>query len=255
MKQPAWIFFGSTLFATWACAQAPAEPAKPAPLPTSPGSQPAPTTISEWADRCTDFTVNGWGFKDPKNFVKLTELFSHPDIYLEFSRRMEDPESYARVAGSMMDPRTVKNYMEWSDPVIYTKWMQASMDPNFYLEAMRPFMDPSTYLHWMALPMDQRAWSVAANMMNPAMWMKWMTAGTNPKVTGPLAKVADASMPTQWLQAAGDPANYRAWTGWSPTPTQGQNSGFTPFNPGTWFGAPRSTNLAPKLENGEGSKP
>jgi hypothetical protein len=116
-------------------------------------------------------------------------------------------------------------------------------------------MDPSTYLHWMALPMDQRAWSVGANMMNPGMWMKWMTAGTNPKVTEPLAKASDPNTSMKWLQAASDPANFRAWNGWSPNPTPGQNSGFTPFNPGTWFAAPGSANPAPAPENGEGGKP
>lgn len=254
MKHSAVILCGSLLLTNLACG-AEAAPAQAPSGDKSPGWQPAPTTINDWADRCTDTTVNGWGFKDPKNFVKLMGLFSNPDIYLEFSRRMQDPESYARIAGLMMDPRTVKNYMEWSDPSIYTKWMQASMDPNFYFEVMRPFMDPSTYLHWMALPMDQRAWSVGANMMNPGMWMKWMTAGTNPKVTEPLAKASDPNTSMKWLQAASDPANFRAWNGWSPNPTPGQNSGFTPFNPGTWFAAPGSANRAPAPENGEGGKP
>jgi hypothetical protein len=250
MKRPALILYSSILFTTLACAAEP-EPGQAPIGGKSPGWQPAPTSVSDWADRCTDFTVNGWGFKDPKNFVKLMELFSNPAIYVEFSRRMQDPESYARIAGLMMDPATAKNYMEWSDPAIYAKWMQASMDPNFYFSAMRPFMDPATYLRWMALPMDQGAWSVGANMMNPAMWMKWMTAGMNPKVMQPLAKAADPNTSMQWLQAAGDPANFRAWSGWTPTP--GQGNSFNPFNPGTWFGTPGSTTTKPGI--GEGSAP
>lgn len=254
MKQPALILYGSILLATLACAAEP-EPGQTPSGDKSPGWQPAPTNISDWADRCTDTTVNGWGFKDPKNFVKLMGLFSSPDIYVEFFRRMQDPESYARIAGLMMDPGTVKNYMEWSDPVIYAKWMQASMNPNFYFEAMRPFMDPSTYLHWMTLPLNQRAWSAGMNMMNPATWMKWMTAGTNPRVTEPLAKASDPNTSMRWLQAASDPANFRAWNGWSPTPGQGQSGSFNPFNPGTLFAAPESTTQAPAPENGDASKP
>ncbi|MGO9443782.1 MAG: hypothetical protein ACLPXB_03280 [Thiobacillaceae bacterium] len=210
-------------------------PPMPAPVERSPGWQPAPTSIGAWADRCSDFTINGWGFKDPKNFVKLTQLFSNPAIYLEFSRRMQDPESYARVAGLIMDPRTTENYMEWSNPVIYSKWMQALMDPNFYTEAMRPFMDPSTYVHWMSLSTDQSAWNVGGNMMNPAMWMKWMTAWMNPKVMEPFTKISEASASRNGVQAAGDPPNAAAWLGWGQSP--GQAGGFVPFNAGT---APRA---------------
>ncbi|MGA7180713.1 MAG: hypothetical protein WBX11_14160 [Thiobacillaceae bacterium] len=163
---------------------------------------------------------------------------------------MQDPEAYARVANLMMDPRTVKNYLEWSDPGIYTKWMQAFMNPDFYVQAMRPFMDPSTYVRWIALPMDQRAWSVGWNMMNPAMWVTWMTAGMDPKVMEPLAKAADLNTSVKWLQPAGDPANFRAWTeAWQ---TPGQGSTFVPFNAGTPFGTPGSTNEIRKLdEDGE----
>jgi hypothetical protein len=135
---------------------------------------------------------------------------------MEFARRMEDPESYARVVSLMMDPATAKNYLEWSDPAIYAKWLQALVDPNFYTAVMRPVIDPTTYLRWMALPVDQRAWSVGLNTMNPMVWMKWMTAGLNPKIISPFFKAADPSTSARWLQAAADPANIRVWAGFAP---------------------------------------
>jgi hypothetical protein len=269
MKQVELMLFSSILFtvSTWAAmpetggssqAEAgppaspqPLEPLSP-PVERSPGWQPAPTSISAWADRCSDFTINGWGFKDPKNFVKLTQLFSNPAIYLEFSRRMQDPESYARVAGLIMDPRTTENYMEWANPVIYTKWMQALMDPNFYTEAMRPFMDPSTYMHWMALPTDQSAWNVGGNMINPAMWMKWMTAGMNPKVMEPFTKGFGANSSMNEPPPVGDPPRVGSWAG-GQSPRQGGPLG--PFNWGTFFGAPGATNPAAAPQNEPGSPP
>lgn len=191
----------------------------------TPGWQPPPANVGEWADRCTDFTANGWGFKDPKNTVRLIETFTNPAIYLEFARRMEDPESYARIISLMLEPGTVKNHLEWSDPAIYMKWTQALVDPNFYTAAMRPFMDGTTYLRWMALPVDQRAWQVGLNLFNPALWMKWSTAAMNPRVTAPLAKVGDPNTTLKWLQAAGDPANFKAWNGWPPSPNGQINGG------------------------------
>jgi hypothetical protein len=253
MKHAAPIFSGSLLLASSVYGAAPA-PDRLSPAPyIVPGAQPAPTSVSGWADRCTDFTINGWGFKDPKNFVKLMQVFSNPAIYLEFARRMQDPESYSRVASLMMDPRTAKNYLEWSDPTIYLKWMQAFIDPGFYLESMRPFLDPSTYIRWMALPVDQRAWSAGVNMMNPAMWMKWMTAGANPRVSEPLVKTSDPEAPIKWLQTAGDPANFHAWTEWWQTAAKGNT--VVPYSAGPPYGMPATKSPMPGPEANSGTMP
>ncbi len=104
-----------------------------------PGWQPASGDTEAWTDRCSDFTVNGWGFnKDPKNFVKLVNLFSDPAIYLEFAGRMQDPEAYARVAKLMLDPGTAQNYLEWGNPIVYGRWMQASGDPDKAIALLMP---------------------------------------------------------------------------------------------------------------------
>lgn len=255
MKPSAWMF-STSLFLAASAHAATADQLSQDNKP--PGWQPAPTTISEWADRCTDTTVNGWGFKDPKNFVKLAELFSDPAIYLEFAKRMQDPESYARIAGRMLDPATLKNYLEWSDPVIYARWSQAFTDPNFLAAAMRPLTDVSTYMRWLALPTDQRAWSVGANMLNPGMWLKWMTAGASPKVLETLAKAEDPNTAAKWLRVASDPDNFklaRVWALPPPSPLPGVN--FPPFNPGAWYGTSASTTAPARgvPKNGEGAKP
>lgn len=186
-----------------------------------PGWQPVPASTGEWADRCTDARVNSWGFKDPKNFVRLLETFSDPALFLEFARRMEDPESYARMLSLMLEPETVRNYLEWTDPVIYAKWSQALLDPNFVTAATRPLLDPNTSLRWAALPVDQRAWSVGLNLFNPAMWAKWATAPLNPKVVAPLFKMMDPGTTVRWFQAASDPANLRSWSNLSPVSLNG----------------------------------
>lgn len=189
--------------------------------PLPPGWQPAPSSTSEWADRCTDARVNSWGFKDPKNFVRLLEAFSDPALFLEFARRMEDPESYARMLSLMLEPETAKNYLEWSDPVIYAKWSQALLDPNFATAAVRPLLDPNTSLRWLSLPVDQRTWSVGLNMFNPGTWLKWATAPLNPKVMAPLFKVMDPTTTVRWFQVASDPSNLRSLSSLSPVSLNG----------------------------------
>jgi len=232
MKSHRWLLCLSALLLVSAHA------AEFTPVYRVPGWQAPPGSVKDWADRCTDFTVNGWGFKDPDNAVKLIGLFSDPAIYLEFAQRSLDPESYARIVDTLLDPATAKNYLEWSDPVIYAKWTAAMMDPTFYLKVMRPMLDPGTYLRWMVAPMDPRWWSVGMQTMNPGVWMKWALAPVNPKVMAPLAKAADPNTGLKWSQAAADPANYRYWA-FFPAVTSGQaaipGTDAAPASPFGWF--------------------
>lgn len=248
MRSRNWLLCVPLLYAT-ASYGVVAEPGRPAAEYQAPGWQPAPANVKEWADRCTDSTVNGWGFKDPRNFTKLVGLFSDPAIYLEFAQRMQDPESYARMANLMLDPATAKNYLEWGDPVIYTKWMTALFDPNFLMSALRPGLEVGTYVRWASVPMDPRWWAVAFNTMNPAVWAKWMTAPVNPKVMEPLAKAADPNTALKWSQALADPGNYQGWTQWTAAlqgnPGEIQANGLNIFNPGTWF-APMFPGVSPQ---------
>jgi len=83
-------------------------------------------------------------------------LFSEPAIYLEFAKRMLDPVSCSRIVGQMLDPATAKNYLEWTDPAIFTKWSQALADSDFYTATLKPLSDPATLMRWATLPIDQR---------------------------------------------------------------------------------------------------
>lgn len=244
MKRQGWLLCLPALFAAsvQAADPAPAQPAAqqaPAQAPAkaqAPGWQPAPENVSAWADRCTDFTVNSWGFKDPKNTIQLIGMFSDPAIFLEFAQRTLNPESYARIAGTLLDPATASNYLEWTDPVIYTRWSAALMDPNFYTQAMQPMLDPATYMRWASASMDPRWWGVGVQAMNPGTWMNWAMAPLNPKVMAPVMKAADLNNTLKWSQAMADPANYRFLNVLSGAlPGQAAPAGTSLFNPSSLF--------------------
>ena len=204
----------------------------------TPGWQPPPATVEDWADRCTDFTINGWGFKDPKNFVKLVNTFSEPAIYLEYAQRALDPKFFFKMLGTLADPATAKNYLEWTDPVIYTRWAAGAFDPGFYTDLTLSFADPGKYLRWMTAPLDPRWWSVALNTMNPAVWVKWMTAPLDPEAFKLLAKVTDPNTPLQWSQVLTDSKSYpETWSAFlTPLNGGGPTSGADGdlFQPWTW---------------------
>ena len=110
--------------------------------PPPPAGGGASPQVQRWADRCTDFTANGWAFKSPANFLPWLDVFSDPGIWLEFARRGMDPQSYTRTANSLLDPAMVKNYLEWTDPAIYEKWAKALAEPDFITAVNATLFDP-----------------------------------------------------------------------------------------------------------------
>jgi hypothetical protein len=191
-----------------------AHAAAPGTLPQT-GSEAGTSSTQRFADRCTDFTTNGWAFKAPRNFLKWLDAFTDPAIYLEFANRSLDPQSYVRTLSSMLDPGTPRNYLEWSNPEIYNQWAQAAAEPEFYTAVNSILFDPGRLMRWVMLPVDGRAWSVLGNAINPDTWLKWLNAPIDPKTQELFAKAANPETTRLWFEALGDPKN----TPWLNIPT------------------------------------
>jgi hypothetical protein len=174
-----------------------------APLPEVASS----TSTQRFADRCTDFTSNGWAFKAPRNFLKWLDVFTDPAIYLEFANRSLDPQSYVRTFSSLLDPGTPRNYLEWSNPEIYTQWAQAAAQPEYYTAVNSILFDPGRMMRWAMLPIDGRAWHVAGEAINPNTWLKWLNAPADPKTQELFAKAANPETLQRWLEALVDSKN------------------------------------------------
>jgi hypothetical protein len=191
-----------------------AERTPPAPEQTVAAAQPS-SNVTRWADRCTDFTTNGWAFKAPRNFLKWLDTFTDPGIYLEFANRSLDPQAYVRTLSSMLDPGTPRNYLEWSNPEIYNQWAQAAAQPEYYTAVNSILFDPGRLMRWVMLPLDERAWNVVGTTLNPNTWLKWLNAPADPKTQELFAKAANPDTARLWLEALGDPKN----TPWFNLPT------------------------------------
>ena len=179
-----------------------------------PATQP-PTTVTRWADRCTNFTTNGWAFKAPRNFLQWLDVFSDPGIYLEFARRGMDPQSYVTTLSSLLDPGTPRNYLEWTNPEIYDRWAKSAADPGFYTAVNSTLFDPGRMMRWVMLPLDGKTWELAGTAINPATWLKWLNAPLDPRTQALFAKAANPETAQRWLDALGDPKN----TPWLTVPT------------------------------------
>ena len=200
------------LLSAWSLSISVAHAAPPEALPDTPPAQlqRAPETDSStqrFADRCTDFTTNGWAFKAPRNFLKWLDAFTDPAIYIEFADRSLDPQSYVRTLSSMLDPGTPRNHLEWSNPEIYNQWAKSAAQPEFYTAINATLFDPGRMMRWVMLPLDGRAWSVAGKAINPETWLKWLNAPADPKTQELLAKAANPETARLWLEALVDPKN------------------------------------------------
>jgi hypothetical protein len=178
------------------------------------------TNITRWADRCTNFTSNGWAFKAPRNFLQWLEVFSDPGIYLEFGRRGLDPRYLVASLDSLLDPGTPRNYLEWTNPDIYNKWLQAAAEPGFYTAVNSILFDPGRMMRWVMLPLDGKAWELVGTAINPVTWLKWLNAPLDPRTQALFAKAANPETAQRWLDALGDPKN----TPWLHAPTTNYGS-------------------------------
>jgi len=180
--------------------------ANDAPL-TAPEQTAQPSNVTRWADRCTNFTTNGWAFKAPRNFLQWLDVFSDPGIWLEFGRRGLDPQSYVATLSSLLDPGMPRNYLEWTNPEIYNQWAQSAADPGFYTAVNSLLFDPGRMMRWVMLPLDGKAWELAGTAINPATWLKWLNAPADPKTQALFAKAVNPETAQRWLDALGDPKN------------------------------------------------
>ena len=200
------------------CACLAASPVLAADAPT-----PAPeTNVTRWADRCTDFTRNGWAFKAPANFLQWLDVFSDPGIWLEFGRRGLDPQYAVRSLSSLLDPGTPRNYLEWTNPELYNRWGEALARPDFVTTMNSLLFDPGRMMRWIMLPLDGKTWELAGTAINPVTWVKWLTLPSDPQAQALFAKATDPETARRWLDALGDPKN----APWLHAPVSGQ--GFQP---------------------------
>jgi hypothetical protein len=165
------------------------------------------SSVTRWADRCANFTANGWAFKAPRNFLQWLDVFSDPGIYLELGRRGMDPKYLVASLDSLLDPGTPRNYLEWTNPEIYGKWAQAAAEPEFYTAVNGILFDPGRMMRWVMLPLDGQAWNLLGTALNPGTWLKWLNAPVDPKTQELFAKAADPETAQRWLEALGDPKN------------------------------------------------
>jgi hypothetical protein len=175
---------------------------------------PIPQTPEQWLDRMTDFTRNASAYRDPKVFVPWSNAVTEPGFYTQMGINMMEPNNWYRMFGSMMDPRSMTNYMQFADPNMYMKWLAASVDPNFYTALATQWADPGKMMRWAMWPMDPKLWGMMMQSLNPNMYLKWMMAPVDPKLWSLMMQPINPNLYTAWMGQALNPQTYGAWGTW-----------------------------------------
>jgi len=186
----------------------PSHAATPDHTPARPDLHTPNPEVSRWADRCTSATTNGWAFKAPNNFILWLDVFSAPDIWLEFARRGMDPQYVLRSLESLLDPATAQNYGEWTDPYLYERWLGALGQPDFLNAVTRILTEPDRLARWLSLPLDPRPWQLMFLAANPETWVKWLALPFDPRTQALVAKALDPRTAEAWRQILSDPATF-----------------------------------------------
>lgn len=163
------------------------------------------------ADKMLDPTRNASAFKDPKAFTDWATEMMNPATSMALAQKGIDPNTYVRMLAASMNPATMQNYMQFSDPNMAMKWLAAIMNPNFYTALMAPGLSPATYTNWMAAPVSPHALGMMAAPLNPAMYGNWMTAPMNPSAVNAMMAPMNPNLYMNWMGAGMNPATYGTW--------------------------------------------
>lgn len=187
-----------------------------------------PKSPEEWMTRMTDFTRNASAYKDPRVFVPWSHSVTEPGFYLTAVKGAMEPGGWLNMLNSMAHPDALRNYLGFSDPNIYTRWLQAGVDPAFYTALLTQFTDPGKMMRWAMVPLDPRVLDIMLATVNPNTYMRWGMAAMDPRTWNLMGTVMNPALYTSMLGTLADPdgaaRSSNPWLSWRPAPVMGASS-------------------------------
>ncbi len=163
------------------------------------------------ADRMLDPTRNTAAFKDPKAFEEWSRQMMNPATSMALAQKGMDPNTLLRMTAGMMNPATLQNYMQLTDPTVAMKWIAAGLNPNFYTALVGQGLNPANYLPWLTAPVSPQAINLGMQALNPAMYGNWMAAPMSPQAVNTMMAPMNPNLYMNWLGAGMNPQTYGSW--------------------------------------------
>jgi len=111
-----------------------------------------PESPEAWLARMLDPTRNGLAVKNPALFAEWLDAVTEPRFMTALASVAVSPETYANTLGKALDPATVRNWVEFADPLVYLRWMAAGLDPRFYQAIFNRMTDSGKLQRWGLYP-------------------------------------------------------------------------------------------------------
>jgi hypothetical protein len=183
----------------------------------APASAPAtsanttPTTPQEWAGKMLDTTQNAAAFRDPAAFQQWTNAMLNPATSMAMMQQGMDPNTTIRLLSGLMNPASMQNYMQFTDPNVAMKWLSAGIDPRFATAMLSQGLNPNVYSNMMAAPFSPQMMGMGTQMLNPNMYTNWMTAPMNPAAVNTMMAPLNPNLYTNWMNTGMNPNTYGSW--------------------------------------------
>jgi hypothetical protein len=169
---------------------------------------PAATNAEAVVDKMMDPTQNASAFKDPQAFMAWSNAMADPATSAVMLKRAMDLNNYLRMMNGMMNPASMQNYMQFTDPAVAARWMGAAVDPRFLTGMMGMGMNPNMYGNWMGAPLNPQMQAAAMQMLNPNMYTNMMNVPLSPAALNTMMMPMNPQTSMNWLGAGLNPQTY-----------------------------------------------
>lgn len=107
-----------------------------------------PRTPRDWLERMLDSTRHGIAFKDPQAFVEWLDAMTEPQFMTALATTTLESNSYQKSLQNLIRPETARNWAEFSNPILYMRWMITGSNPDFYKAIIERLVDPEKIARW-----------------------------------------------------------------------------------------------------------
>jgi len=118
-------------------------------LPThqaTPGSQ--PRNGRECLESMLDAPPVGSAFRSPQEFVEWLDAITEPQFMTALATASVDAGTYRRALSGLVRPETARNWAEFTQPLLYMRWLMTGTRPAFYNAIVERLSDPQKTLRW-----------------------------------------------------------------------------------------------------------
>ncbi len=166
--------------------------------PHHPSPKSLPRSSQEWLDQMLDSSRHGTAFKDPQAFVEWLDAITEPQFMTALATASIDPKTYPRALNTLIRPETARNWAEFTNPLLYLRWMMTGSNPDFYNAIIERLADPGKTKRWAQYSTTSGPVAPLLKAGTPDLLHKSLVTAA-PETIAPMAKMANPGTLITWV--------------------------------------------------------